>query len=71
MAEYIAFVQKSGLAVPPELADREAIADKQKAIEEPKKKAAPTQLSGGGASSAEVKDLKIKLSHKDREIREL
>lgn len=64
-------MQKSGLTLPPELADREALAGKQKAIEEPKKKVAATAAPQPGGGGAEVKDLKIKLSHKDREIREL
>ena len=65
-------MQKSGLTLPPELADKEALAGKQKAIEEPKKKATATAAQQpGGSGGAEVKDLKIKLSHKDREIREL
>lgn len=33
--------------------------------------APPSSSGGGGASAGEVKDLKIKLSHKDKEIREL
>lgn len=50
------------------------MASKQKEIEAPKKKQQLQiqQSSGNDASGgAEVKDLKIKLSHKDKEIREL
>jgi len=73
VTQVIAFVKHSGLTLPPELADSDALEMKQKASEETKKKAitAPSHASSGGASAGEVKDLKIKLSHKDREIREL
>ena len=47
---------------------------KTQAVKAEKKEAAQqvaARPAAGGANPAEVKDLKIKLSHKDKEIREL
>jgi hypothetical protein len=43
----------------------EFTAEKKKAVQQ------VSSTGGGGANPAEVKELKIKLSHKEKEIREL
>ena len=65
-------MQRGGIAVPDDLGAR--FLEKQKTEEvKAQKKQAVKQVAApsGAANPAEVKDLKIKLSHKDREIREL
>lgn len=54
--------QKAALAI---AAKKEAAPAKPKAV------SAPAASGGGGANPAEVRELKIKLSQRDRELREL
>ena len=46
-------------------------AKKEEAPAKPKAVSAPTASGGGGANPAEVRELKIKLSQRDRELRDL
>ena len=66
--EYATILQKQGIGLPDDLASR--VLERQK-TQAQKRALAPPSASGGTASAGEVKDLKIKLSHKDKEIREL
>ena len=68
MKEYATILQKQGIGLPDDLASR--VLERQK-TQAQKRALAPPSASGGTASAGEVKDLKIKLSHKDKEIREL
>ena len=68
VGEYQTIVKKQGIEVP----NLEAqYLEKQKAQEQTQKVRQLAQASHGGADPQEVKDLKVKLSHRDREIREL
>ena len=69
-------MQQSGVAVPDDLGAKFLEKQKTQEVKAEKKQAAqraaaPPSSAGGGANPAEVKDLKIKLSHKEREVREL
>lgn len=68
--EYATLLKEKGVDMPNDLAEK--VLERQK-TQAQKRAAAPPAASGGGGSAnpAEVKDLKIKLSHKDKEIREL
>ena len=68
MAEYVIIVKNSGGAIPENL--MEQIAERSKKTET-KVKALQAPTHSGSADPGEVKELKIKLSHRDREIREL
>lgn len=66
--EYATILQQQGIGLPDDLASR--VLERQK-TQAQKRALAPPSTSGGAASAGEVKDLKIKLSHKEKEIREL
>jgi hypothetical protein len=66
VAEYVIIVKSTGASIPENLLEQ--IAERSKKSEKPKALQAP---SHSGSDPAEIKDLKIKLSHRDREIREL
>ena len=73
--EYAILVSSSGVSVPADMTAKFLEAQKKTEFTAEKKKAvqqvSQAQTGGGGANPAEVKDLKIKLSHKEKEIREL
>lgn len=70
--EYATILQSNSIEVPGDLSAR--VLEKQKtqqAAQASKRASAPPSSAGGSANAGEVKDLKIKLSHKEKEIREL
>ena len=67
--EYVIIVKKSGVEIPSNLG--EIIAERQKVSDTAKPKQLKAPTSGGSADPNELRELKIKLSHRDREIREL
>lgn len=74
VAAYVAFVQDSGLTLPPDLGQKAKlaiVAKKEEAPAKPKAVSAPSAAASGSANPAEVRELKIKLSQRDRELREL
>ena len=68
MKEYATVLQDQGISLPADLASR--VLERQK-TQAQKRAQAPSAAPSGTASAGEVKELKIKLSHKDKEIREL
>ena len=72
MGEYRGVLEESGVALPADMGAR--VLEKQKTAQTEAKRraavAAPAPAAGG-ASAQDVKELKIKLSHREKEIREL
>ena len=65
-------LSSSGISVPGDLAARVLERQKtQQAAQAQRRALAPPSSAAGAASAGEVKELKIKLSHKEKEIREL
>ena len=65
--EYATLLQEQGVGLPDDLQSR--VLERQKT--QAQKRALAPPSAGASASPGEVKELKIKLSHKDKEIREL
>jgi hypothetical protein len=69
VAEYVIIVKSSGGSIPSNL--MEQIAERSKKPEPVKAISMQAPTQSGSADPTELKELKIKLSHRDREIREL
>jgi chromosome segregation ATPase len=68
--EYVVLLQTNNIALPADLVER-VMEQQQLKKESSEKKQKAITTAGGSGSSQDVKDLKIKLSHKERELREL
>ena len=69
VSEHVILLKEAGVSVPDNIGAK--FLEKQKSVEQTQKVRQVAQQNQGGANPQAVKDLKIKISHKDREIREL